>query len=259
MIGVDQESDLEIRPARKEDIQGILAVQKDLLLESKANLEKRLLEKEGFLVYPVGEKELKQLIDNPSNILLVARSQGNIVGYALAYDLSSWRQSKKDWDLEFHAESTTKKHLSENKVLYFRHIARKKGFSGIGEKLEENVYAIARSQGYKTVVGEILEQPIQNTASITIHKTRDYGRIGQITHKDGMIWGVYEKNLQKSGIDKKLITAFALVIIGAGLLFSSSSITGMVVVDSAKGQFWIGGLILLIGLIVGLLFLKSKK
>ena len=56
---IKKEEDIVIRPAKARDIKGILAVQKALLLKNKSQTN---VGKEGFLVYPVEEEELRRMI-----------------------------------------------------------------------------------------------------------------------------------------------------------------------------------------------------
>src|SRR3989344_4724025 len=88
---IKKEEDIVIRPAKARDIKGILAVQKALLLKNKSQTN---VGKEGFLVYPVEEEELRRMINREQNFLFVAEGARGIVGYALACDLEEWRKNK---------------------------------------------------------------------------------------------------------------------------------------------------------------------
>jgi len=187
-----KEENVAIRPAKEEDIKGILKVQEELLIKNKTQNE---VGKNGFLVYSLKEEELKNMISLKQNFLLVAESVREIVGYALAYDLNVWRKNKPQWDEEITADTSIKNHLSKNKIIYFRHIARKSQNPGVGIKLEEKIYEMAKHKGYQFVIGEILERPILNEKSKTVHEQRGYKRIGQVDYPDGKVWGLYEKKL----------------------------------------------------------------
>jgi len=144
---------VNIRIAKEEDIPAILAIQRALLLGNKKG---RFIQKRGFLVYPINEEDLKRVTHSNQNVLLVAEGEMGIVGYALAYDLSEWERTKPNWN----GNVTTTTPQNNNfgpKTLYFRHIARKPGYKGIGEELEKEVFGIAESKGYNSVLGEILE------------------------------------------------------------------------------------------------------
>ena len=253
-----KQEEVVIRPAKIEDIPGILSVQKKLLLGNKKGNDIR---KKGFLVYSVREEELKKIISQRQNFLLVAEGKEGIVGYALAYDLEDWRKNKPGWDKEVKTDSDAKNHLLKDRILYFRHIARTKQYLGIGKRLEEQIYALAESQGYQDVVGEILENPVLNEKSKEIHEQRGYRRIGQVAYSDGTLWGLYEKQLKLHG-RKTLETALGLVLIG-GLILSViffSSITGNAIIDAKENtQKGFGVILLIIGLVSIFLAVKLKK
>jgi len=180
-----------IRKAVVEDITGVLDLQNQFLLR---NAKEKGIEKRGFLVYPVTSKELEKIISNNLNILVVAIYEEKIVGYGLAYDWKEWKKIKKEMSIK--ASDSVKKHLSKDKILYFRHIARKIEFPGVGELIENKVYDIGKKKGYNAVVGEILEKPILNEKSKEVHEKRGFKKIGQVDYKDKNLWGLYEKELE---------------------------------------------------------------
>jgi L-amino acid N-acyltransferase YncA len=178
-----------IRNAKKEDIKEILKIQNELLLSNR----ERDLKKDGFLVYPITSKEITNLIESNLNIIIVAVYENKVIGYGLTYDFNEWIKLKKEIRIE--TGSLIKHHLLNDRVLYFRHIARKDKFYGLGKQIEEEVYKKAKNKNYKFVVGEILEKPILNEKSKEVHIKRGFVKIGQITYGDGKIWGLYEKKL----------------------------------------------------------------
>lgn len=182
-------SQVIIRSALKGDINGILEVQNELLLSDK----RENAEKKGFLIYPVKSEELEDVIISGLNIIIVAVCENKIVGYGLTYDLKEWMKVKKEMHIE--ADGLVKKHLLKDKILYFRHIVRKENFHGVGERIEAEVYQQARREGYRFVVGEILEKPISNERSRDVHIRRGFGKIGQVSYGDEKLWGLYEKKL----------------------------------------------------------------
>lgn len=181
-----------IRSAELKDIPGILDVQKDLLLKNKTL---KSAEKEGFLVYPLKEEELKDVINSKKYFLVVVEDGEKVVGYALAYDLNDWRRKKLRWDKHAIVLPKVRTHLLTDKILYLRHVARKSEYSGVGEKLEEKIYSLAKDSGFKYVVAEILEMPILNKKSKEAHEKRGFTKIGQTDCFDGNFWGLYEKEL----------------------------------------------------------------
>jgi L-amino acid N-acyltransferase YncA len=184
--------DIIIRPAELEDIPGILEIQRGFLLKNKTI---KSAERDGFLVYPLKEEEIEGIVLSESSFLFVAEDKGVVVGYALAYDLNNWRKFKSKWDKRVLVVTQIKNHLQKDKVLYFRHIVRKLNYSGVGEKLEEQVYSVAKSKGFQFVIAEILERPILNKKSKEAHEKRGYVKIGQADYMDGNFWGLYEKEL----------------------------------------------------------------
>jgi len=181
-----------IRSAEQKDISGILEVQKGQLLKNKSL---RSAEKEGFLVYPLSEDELKNLISSEDVFSIVAEFGGKIVGYALAYDLKKWREVKPKFDKRILVTSSVKNHLIDDRVIYFRHVARFDNFSGVGKSLEEEIYSLARKRGLGFVIAEILESPLKNRKSLEVHKKRGFVKIGHVDYLDGNFWGLYEKKL----------------------------------------------------------------
>ncbi len=185
--------DIIIRSVELEDIPGILEVQKDLLLKNKTIVSAK---KEGFLVYPIKEEELEEIILSESVFLIVAEDKRDIVGYILAYDLEDWRKIKPKWDKRILVIPKVKDHLNKDKIIYFRHVARKFSYAGVGFKLEENIYLLAKNKGFKWAIGEILERPLINEESKKAHEERGYIKIGQADYLDGNFWGLYEKELK---------------------------------------------------------------
>lgn len=161
---------VQIRSAKEKDASEILFIQDSLILSNN-----REAEEHGFLVYPISKSELKKLIRDKNNIVLVAEENKKIRGYALAYDLNEWKKIKHEWES---AVKLTSANL-ESKVLYFRHIARLKGSEGVGKKLEEAVYTLAKKRNYEIVIGEILEKPIANKVSLAKHLERGYKKLAK--------------------------------------------------------------------------------
>jgi L-amino acid N-acyltransferase YncA len=181
-----------IRPAEQKDIAEILKIQENLLLKNKT-IKSAL--KEGFLVYALKEDELKEIINSGKDFLIVATENGLVIGYALAHDLNEWRKNKSKWDKRIIVSPKTRDHIYSDKIIYFRHIARKPDYVGVGKMLEEQIYSLAKNKGFKYVIAEILEQPISNDKSREIHEERGYLKIGQANYLDGNFWGLYERIL----------------------------------------------------------------
>lgn len=185
--------DVIIRPGDLEDISGIMKVQDDLLLKNQTI---KSAEKNGFLVYPIKEEELEDVINSSEHFLFVAIDGKEVVGYALAYPLDEWRNIKLKWNKRIIVSPKTRDHLDKDRVIYFRHIARKTNYPGIGALLEKEVYSSAKEKGYGFVVTEILEHPISNEISKKVHEEKGYLKIGQANYLDGNFWGLYELELK---------------------------------------------------------------
>ncbi len=185
--------DIVIRPADVEDISGIMKVQNDLLLKNQTI---KSAEKNGFLVYPIKEEEFEDVINSSEHFLFVTIVKKEIVGYALAYPLEEWRNIKFKWNKRIIVSPKTRDHLDNDKVIYFRHLARKSDYSAVRARLEEEVYSFAKSKGYLFVIAEILEHPLSDENSKKLHEENGYVKIGQTNYLDGNFLGLYEKELK---------------------------------------------------------------
>lgn len=144
-------------------------------------------DKGGFLVYKPNEEELRETINNDSNIVLVAKDGKQVVGYALAYNLSEWKKDNPEWDANLDISNI-------DECLYFRHIARLPGYKKVGLKLEENTEELAREMGYSSVFADISEA---NQFSRKVHINRGYKNARETTKDDGSAWGTFVKPLYK--------------------------------------------------------------
>lgn len=185
--------DIVIRQAEYSDIPGILKVQNDFLLKNQTI---KSAEKNGFLVYPVKEEELEDVINSSEHFLFVAIDDGEVAGYILAYPLEEWRNIKMKWNKRIIVSPKTRDHLDNDKIIYLRHIARNINYPGIGARLEAEVYTSAKEKAYRFIVAEILELPISNETSKKVHEERGYIKIGQANYLDGNFWGLYERELK---------------------------------------------------------------
>src|SRR3989338_209005 len=97
---------LEIKEAGLEDVLGIISVLKENLLPMELlDKEKRDFylksvgkkiedfSEKGFLVNSFSEEDLENVIsDKEKHIILVAKENEEVVGYAMTYDLKNWRE-----------------------------------------------------------------------------------------------------------------------------------------------------------------------
>jgi ribosomal protein S18 acetylase RimI-like enzyme len=174
--------------AKKKDIRGILSVQKSVLIK---NLKTKDVKKGGFLVYPISAKQLKEVLDDARNIVLCAKDNNKIVGYVLSYDLNNWIKYKPEWIEKIKIKNRIKAIFNEKKVIYLRHIARKKNYSGVGTRLLKYFINLLRKKKVDYIICEILEKYPKNKRSVQFFSKFGFKRVGSITYNDGLIWGVY--------------------------------------------------------------------
>lgn len=205
---------LDIKEAETEDIAGIISILKENLLPREIldrekrgpylkNTGKKIedFSEKGFLVKAFSEEELKNIIqDRENHITLIAQENDNIVGYAMTYDLKDWRKHNPDWEklIEF-IDKEEGKLLEKENILYFRHIATKQfsKIKGVGAKLEYKIFFEAKQKGYEEIIGEALEHPIENKASLDFHKKIGFKKIGTIKEfENELVWGLYKKDLK---------------------------------------------------------------
>lgn len=212
----NKERMLEIKEAEIEDIDGITSVLEENLLPKELldkekrdvylkNSEKTLedFSKEGFLVKQISKDEIgNTILDKKNHITLTAKENNEVVGYALTYNLEKWRQLYPEWEkvVELFNEKEREAILESKDVLYFRHIATKKSHKnkGLGVRIEYKVFAQARQKQYNKVIGEILDYPIKNEASIKYNEKIGFKKVG-ITResKNDLVWGLYKKGLEE--------------------------------------------------------------
>lgn len=188
-----KEPQRQIRIATTSDIDGIISIQNKNLLPSINITDSSKLEfsNKGFLVYPVTNKELEKIVDEPKKHILIVASNGNeIEGYILAYDFDTWKTEKPSW----RAIINNGESLDDKKILYFRHITVKPG-SGIAIGLENNLFSESKKMGYQYIIGEILRKPIHNNRSMEFHKRIGFNVIGEIQEKN-MTWDLVLKDLK---------------------------------------------------------------
>lgn len=190
----DQEQ-IKIEPAKTKNIDGILSVQQENLVLSDKQMKDPKMAKQGFLVHALKSNELKDIIqDTKNHILLIAKKENEIYGYMLSYNLKKWKKLKPNWIKDIIIPKETKQIIDDKKVLYLRHIARKKNAKGCGNRLLTSTIETAKSQKYDYIICEILEKPTENTLSKKFHEQFEFKKIGKI-NEENLIWGLYLKKL----------------------------------------------------------------
>lgn len=182
------------------DIDGVLSLLQESLLPDKiSDSEREKLMMKGFIVYPVDKNNLSEVIaDEENHISLVARgNNNNMLGYVLAYDLNIWRRHKAGWDARIDAPDEIKSLLTDNKVLYLRHIVAKKEHEGIGVKLEYKLFKEAKRKKFEYIIGEILKKPVPNNISLRFHEGLEFRQVGTMQYDDNTLWTLVLKDLRE--------------------------------------------------------------
>lgn len=193
-----------IIPATREHITGILAVQQCCSLASKiaAGVPQADIERGGFLVHMLDESELEELVEDPEVTALVRTNGDEVVGYALGYLLSSWKERKPEWSntviLNNDVEPST---LKDEQALYIRHVATgPTARPGAGAELSRTLIETSRQLGCTAVVGEALLRPYLNRPTHVIHARRlgfqDIGRVEEMHEGEEYEWTLYRKFLE---------------------------------------------------------------
>lgn len=180
-IGVD----MKIQKATCDDIPSILKIQQELLLDPDHLDDPENRSRSGFLIHRMDEAHVKNIIDDPHSIVLIAQDNDETVGYLLSNPAS------------------TEKHLtpllSEQKdTLYLNQIGVLEKAKGVGVKLEIVFFNEAKKMGYKHIAGEVLESPIVNQASLDFHTSEKVGfcKIGN-RQEGNLRWGIHLKQLYR--------------------------------------------------------------
>jgi GNAT superfamily N-acetyltransferase len=186
-----------IQGASIENTEAILDIQSQKIIIPEEEVENIEAQQNGFLVYPILDDELKEVIkDRENNIVKIAKAEGNTIGYIISYDIRKWIATHPDWFSRF-SPSNESKTLSQNeKILYGRHIAVDEKYmkTGVSKALLNSTLQEAVSHGYRYFVVEILKEPIENKRSINFVESMGFESIGEL--KDGdRIWSVYLKDL----------------------------------------------------------------
>jgi hypothetical protein len=183
----------KIEFAKEDDIDGVLDVQESVLLANKDQEDNP--GKSGFLATKIDRATVEEAIrDGGKEIFLIIGkdSSGNIAGYFLAYNLTKWIQLHPNWVQETGVDP---KIVADNKIMYGKHVASNKTIPGVGRKLDNYLFDLAKEQGYNLYIGEICEGPIKNEKSINLH-TGEFGMRKISEYNNGNnTFGIYLKDL----------------------------------------------------------------
>ncbi len=192
-------SEPQVENAAQADIDAISSIQSERLIIPETNLDKSKTEEGGFLVYPISNEELEELIrDGMSHMVKVAKLENKTVGYIISYDMKAWEAIHPDWFSRLQATTEEKTLLKNQPVLYGRHIAVDQHVntsSKIGQKLLNATLEEAMQRGYVFYVVEVLKEPIANKRSANFVDKAGFRLIGETKDEKSRVWSVFVKNL----------------------------------------------------------------
>src|SRR3989344_231715 len=178
---------MKVRVATIADAKAIEEICSENLVQNRQDLA----EKEGFLVTKVTESDAQKMIGDLHHLCLAAESEGEIVGYLTACRLD---KSGADTLSQVSILEISKK-LPQEKIIFYKHIAKKVGYNGVGSALLETLIKTAKEKNFKTIICRIIHQPIKNLASIAFHQKFGFRLEGERERSDGYVAGLYVKNL----------------------------------------------------------------
>lgn len=193
------DSSSKIDDAKIEDIPGIMELQMSQIKKPEQLTQEDA--KQGFLVYEVSKEELITLITGDiKHVVKVARKNNKVMGYFIAYDMNYYLQQHPEWINEFEENSPgdMKQKFQGSDILFSKQLALNSGVkkTGLGEKLWEAVYQDAVALGFRYEVGEVLAEPIRNTAMETlVFNKLKFNFAGYRTDKNNRKWSVITRTL----------------------------------------------------------------
>lgn len=194
----DNLEEIRIDFASVNDIKEILSIQEEnLFLLIDRNKEE--LKEKGFLFHEITENELYNLIlKKEKTLVLVARKNNKIVGYALAFDFKLLQETNPYYLEKVKILKKFKKiedSLVKEKILYFRHIARRIGQKGVGKELIKFLIDKAKERNYFAIIAEIMEKPIRNEISFGFFQKFGFEKIGEVKEGENLIWSLFYKKI----------------------------------------------------------------
>ena len=186
----------DIHDASHRDVGDILAIQSQKIVVPEALERGTCIEQDGFLVYPVSDQDLRQLIANPAeHIIKVAQGGGIIAGYIISYDMRQWQMLRPDWLARARIEANHVAFFQAKKMLYGRHIAidDHTTIGSVGRDLLNATLQEGKNRGYDYFVVEVMRRPILNQRSIRFVESEGFALIGSIgdrCHRDWLLYGI---------------------------------------------------------------------
>ena len=181
--------ELAVLPAAVQHIPGILIVLEKNLFKNQTVTQGEL-ENKGFLMHAFTAEDLQAAIADKENyIVLVALDGESVVGYALGYS------TKTNLELQKRLLDSATVVSPNEKIFYYRHIARMPGRKGAGKQLLSALLEEAARQNYRHVICQIAEKPLKNIISIVFHERFNFQLCGFQPDGEGTTYGVYLKSL----------------------------------------------------------------
>ena len=188
---------IKISPAQIDDVWGIVEILQQNLIDinSQKNVNANDLSNQGFLIRDIKPKEIRRLIaTSKNNIVLIAQDDNQIIGYLIASRLSAMADNFQNMILS-HIKKA--KIDWQSKVIFYRQIAVRQGFVGVGGALLLELIKQAKKSGYRYMVCRIIHQPINNQKSISFHRKFGFELIDIDTTEENIVAGIYLLDLVK--------------------------------------------------------------
>jgi L-amino acid N-acyltransferase YncA len=186
-------SEMNIHHANESDIPEILSILQANLITAHHDKSPEDLEFSGFLIHQFNEDDIKTAIANPDHhMILVIKNDAEVVGYALSHDL---RHVNPSWLDKIITTPDIHKVLTEEKVFYHRHIAKKPGTQSIGKVLLSTILTEAKNRGYRYIVCQIAQEPVQNKISQRLHESVGFLKVGFIQDEQ-VVYGIFLHTLR---------------------------------------------------------------
>jgi ubiquinone/menaquinone biosynthesis C-methylase UbiE len=188
--------------ANEDDIQEIINIEEDTKLEKLLQTEnKESIEKSGFLIHPLKEEDLRELIKNKKDAkVIVYRKNGKAIGYVIGCRREFWKKLKPEWLGKLKPlDNFDEKYLSDNCVHIMLAIS-KDAVRGVGAKLSLEIIRQYSKMNPQILIGKILKEPYQNIASKEMHTRMGFQEVAELeefSNGQRYLWSLFMKELDK--------------------------------------------------------------
>ena len=164
------------------------------LIAHKTKVSTEVMEQIGFLIYDFTTEEARIAVKDKHNfICLVSEEDGNLIGYTLGCNIKKLEPAYQETLTS--ASLKISDIIISDKVFYHRHIAKKTNKKNIGKELLHALLGKVKETGYKYIICQIAEKPIQNKVSKAIHEKCGFVCVGY-HQSDEVEFGIYIKEIQ---------------------------------------------------------------